>query len=94
MCPISKYLRRSVLNEGLGKMLIVYNFVFSITLSLDSTLYKHTAGLVLYDDAVRVGMLHEPKCVEDIFMKVGYEDRFDETNARELTMSWCTAKVA
>ena len=45
-------------------MLIVYNFVFSITLSLDSrsTLYMHTAGLVLYDDAVRVGMLHEPKC--------------------------------
>lgn len=46
-----------------------------------------------FDEVVKDGVLREPKCVEDVFMRVGYENRFDETNARELTMSWCTAKV-
>jgi hypothetical protein len=47
-----------------------------------------------FDEVARDGLLEDVRCVEDIEIRVGYENRIDETNARELKMSWCTAKVA
>lgn len=46
-----------------------------------------------FDEVVREGILEEPKCVEDVYTRVGYENRLDETNARELKLSWCTARI-
>ena len=46
-----------------------------------------------FNEVVQNGILGEVRCVEDVHIKVGYDDRIDETNARELKMSWCTAQV-
>lgn len=46
-----------------------------------------------FDEAVAEGVLADPHCVENVHMRVGYEDRVNETNARELNMAWCTATV-
>jgi len=40
------------------------------------------------------GLLVNKQCVENVDLKVGYDDRYDETNARDMVMSWCTATVA
>ena len=46
-----------------------------------------------FDDVVAQGALGNPKCIEDVPMLVGYENRFDEDNARKLVGSWCFATV-
>jgi hypothetical protein len=46
-----------------------------------------------FNAALRDGIVEEPRCVENVHFRIGYDNRFDETNARDLTMSWCTAKV-
>jgi hypothetical protein len=46
-----------------------------------------------FDAALKEGIVEEPRCVENVHFRIGYDNRFDETNARDLTMSWCTAKV-
>ena len=42
------------------------------------------------DDLV---LLTDPRCVEDVYIRVGYEDRINGTNAREMYLSWCSATV-
>ncbi len=46
-----------------------------------------------FDEALAEGVLAHPKCMEDVLIRVGYADRSNETNARELRTSWCTASV-
>lgn len=46
-----------------------------------------------FDEVVKDGILEAPKCVENLYARTGYDDRLDETNAREQKLSWCTAKV-
>jgi hypothetical protein len=46
-----------------------------------------------FDEVVRDGILGDVRCVEDVEIRVGYDNRIDETNARELKISWCTATV-
>ena len=46
-----------------------------------------------FDEVVRGGILEEPKCVDNVYTEVGYENRLDKTRARGLKLSWCTAKV-
>lgn len=46
-----------------------------------------------FDEVVSEGVLHEVRCVENVDIRVGYENRLDETHAREIKMSWCIAKV-
>lgn len=47
-----------------------------------------------FDKAVLVDkIIGQPKCVENVLIKVGYDDRTDITNARSLLISWCTAIV-
>ena len=46
-----------------------------------------------FDEVVRDGILDEVKCVENLYTRTGYDNRLDETNARELMLSFCTAKV-
>jgi hypothetical protein len=38
-------------------------------------------------------IIAQPKCVENVLIKVGYDDRTDITNARSLLISWCSAIV-
>jgi len=46
------------------------------------------------DTAVLVDkIIGQPKCVENVLIKVGYNDRTDVTNARSLLISWCSAVV-
>ena len=46
-----------------------------------------------FDEVVSEGLLHQVRCVESLNIRVGYENRFDETHARELEVAWCVAKV-
>jgi hypothetical protein len=38
-------------------------------------------------------VLTDPRCVEDVYIRVGYKDRINGTNAREMCVSWCSATV-
>ena len=47
-----------------------------------------------FDMAVQVDkIISQPKCLENVLLKVGYDDRTDVTNARSLLISWCSAVV-
>ena len=46
-----------------------------------------------FDDAVDEKILGDPKCVEDVSIRVGYDDRSSVSNARTLVVSWCSATV-
>ena len=46
-----------------------------------------------FDDVVNEGKMSNVQCVENVLQRVGYENRVDETNSREMLMSWCMATV-
>ena len=46
-----------------------------------------------FDDAVDEKIIGDPKCVEDVLIRVGYDDRSSVANARSLMASWCSATV-
>ena len=46
-----------------------------------------------FDDAVDEKILGDPKCVEDVLIRVGYDDRSSVANARSMMVSWCSATV-
>ena len=46
-----------------------------------------------FDSVFAEGKLVDKKCVEDKFIKIGHEDRYDDKNSRTLSSSWCTARV-
>ena len=46
-----------------------------------------------FDDAVSEEIIGDPRCVENVSVRVGYEDRYSVSNSRSLMMSWCTATV-
>lgn len=46
-----------------------------------------------FDDVVNEGGMTNVHCVEDVMQRVGYDNRVDETNAREMLLSWCMATV-
>ena len=45
------------------------------------------------EEEVEQVVLTDPMCVEDVYIRVGYEDRINGTNAREMYLSWCSATV-
>jgi predicted O-methyltransferase YrrM len=46
-----------------------------------------------FDNAVNDGLMANPRCVENVRQRVGYDNRVDESNSREMVMSWCMATV-
>ena len=46
-----------------------------------------------FDDAVKEGLLANPKCIEHMPTLVSYINRFDQDNVRRLGSSWCFASV-